>query len=211
MQSSGLISASRTVANASLDASSVMSGRSRSRISAEIIGDREGREPRRHIDPACPGDEIDRAAEHLRVDALDGAMQILPVVTERRAEARAGEMPAAPLAFGGRIAGARELAADQFAHPLLQIRKAVEAEPIGEAHHRRRIDVELGGHLIDGRERHRLRMLDDVLGDPLLRLGQPVVVAPKLLDHVARADRRGRRSGSLPLSLRSCASPSRAA
>ena len=82
-------------------------------------------------------------------------MQILPVVTERGPEARAFQVTG-DLAFVDGVARARELAAHQFAHPLLQIREPVEAETIGEAHDGRGIDVELRGHLIDGRERHRL-------------------------------------------------------
>ena len=48
------------------------------------------------------------------------------------------------------------------------------------------------GHLVDGRERHRLRMLDDVLGNALLRLREAIVVAAKLVDDVAGTDRLGR-------------------
>ena len=118
-------------------------------------------------------------------------MQVLPVVAERGAEARAFEV-GGDVAFIDRVAGTRQLATHQFPHPLLQIRKAVETEAIGEAHDRRRVDVELRGHLIDGRERHRLRVLDDVGGDALLRLRQQVVAAAKLLDHVAGTDRFGR-------------------
>ncbi len=100
-------------------------------------------------------------------------------------------MRAIALPLGDRIAGARELAAHQFAHPFLQIWEAVEPKPVGEAHHCRWVDVELRGHLVDRGERHDLRMLDDEFGDPLLRLCQPVVVAAQFLDHVAGADRRG--------------------
>ena len=117
-------------------------------------------------------------------------MQVLPIVAERSAEARAFEV-AGGLAFIDRIAGAGELAAHNLPHPLLQIGEAVEAEAIGEAHDGRGIDVELARHLVDGRERHRLRMLDDVFGDTLLRLREPVVAAAQLIDHVG-ADLVGR-------------------
>ena len=92
---------------------------------------------------------------------------------------------AGDLIFVDRIAGAGEPAANELAHPLLQVREAVEAETIREAHDGRGIDVELRRHLVDGGERHRLRVLDDVFGDALLRLRQPVIAPPQLLDDVA--------------------------
>ncbi len=154
--------------------------------------DREGREPGYDIGAPRPHQDVDRAAERVDGQTGDGAMQVLPVAAQRRSEARAREM-ARGVALGDGVGRAGQLAAHQLAHALLQVRKSVEAEPVGEAHDGRWIDVERRRHLVDGRERHRLRMLYDVFGDPPLRLRQPVVASPQFLDHVARAG--GRRCG----------------
>jgi hypothetical protein len=114
-------------------------------------------------------------------------MQVLPVVAQGRADGRAFQM-AGDIAFVDRIAGTGEPAAYELAHPLLQIRESVEAEPIREANDGRGIDVELRGHLIDGGEGHRLRVLDDVFGDALLRLREPIVLMAQLLDYVSGTD-----------------------
>src|SRR5262249_56177987 len=103
------------------------------------------------------------------VETCDRVMQVLPVAAQRRAETRAIQV-AGDLAFIDRVAGAGELAAKDFPHSLLQIGEAVEAETIGEAHDGRGIDVKPRGHLIDGGERHRVRVGDEGLSDALLRL-----------------------------------------
>src|SRR4029079_3766243 len=151
----------------------------------EIMRNRKRRESGDHIDAACARENIDRPSDRRSVQTGYGAVQILPVVTERGAETRAFQV-SGDLALVDGIAGSRELPAYQLAHPLLQIRESVETEAISETHDGRRIDVELRGHLIDSRERHRLRMLDDIFGDPLLRLREPVVAPAQFLDHVAR-------------------------
>ena len=158
----------------------------------EIVPDRKGGESGHHVDAAGAGEDVHRPAEGVGIDARDGAMQILPIVAERAAEAGALEV-SGDVAFADRIAGARQLAAHELAHPLLQVRKAVEAEPIGETHDGRGIDPERRRHLVDGRERHRLRVLDDVLRDALLRLRETVVTAAELVDDVAGAGRFGGR------------------
>ena len=124
--------------------------------------DRKCRESGDHVDAARARQDIHRASEGGGVETCDRVMQILPIAAQRRAETRAIQV-AADLAFIDGVAGAGELAAKDFAHSLLQIREAVEAETIGEAHDGRGIDVEPRGHLIDGGERHRVRVRDDVL------------------------------------------------
>jgi hypothetical protein len=82
------------------------------------------------------------------------------------------------------LVGAGKLTANDLAHALLQIRKSVETQAIAEPDNRRRVDVELRRHLIDGRKRHGLRLLDDIFGDAFLRMGQQIVTPAQLLDHV---------------------------
>jgi len=57
-------------------------------------------------------------------------------------------------------------------------------DPIGEAHDRGRADAEPGGELVDRRERNELRILDDRLGDALLRVRELVVPPAEVRDHV---------------------------
>src|SRR5262249_909146 len=156
----------------------------------EVIRNWEGRESGDHVNPPCARQNIHRPGEDRGVEAGDGVMHVLPIAAQRGAETRALE-GTGEVSFADGVGGGGELAAEEFSHSLLQIRKAVEAEPIGEAHDGRGIDVELRGHLIDRGERHRVRVRDDVFGDALLRLREPVIAAPQLLDDIAGADGAG--------------------
>ena len=89
-------------------------------------------------------------------------MQTLPIMAQRGAETGTLQM-AGGRAFADRVGGAGELAAHQFLHSLSQVRESAEAESI--AHDGGGINIYPFGHLIDGRERHLLRVLDNIFGD----------------------------------------------
>ena len=155
---------------------------------AKEEGDAVGIERADHEDLAGGRDHVARPLQIVGLERRDGAAEILQVLPERGAERGALEMRQHRVLVDD-LACRRKLPAHQLAGALLQVGKALEPEPVGEAHDGGRIDPELARHLIDGRERHPVGMVDDVFGDPLLRLGQAVVLAAQLVDDVLRAAR----------------------
>src|SRR5262249_30230619 len=76
----------------------------------------------------------------------------------------------------------------------LQLRKPLEAERLGEAHHRGARSVGSAGELLGGLEGGLVEVVDDVLGDVLLRAGAVLVACADVFGQalvLARAAARG--------------------
>ena len=124
------------------------------------------------------------AIEVVDFDAENGATEILEIVFEGAGVNGVGEMgrrAADPVSDGS---ARSHLGADALANTILELLIAVQADSVGEPDHGRRADAEPRRQLVNSRESHELRILDDRLRDPLLRQGELVISAPELGDDI---------------------------
>ena len=126
----------------------------------EVAGDRKGAPLRQHMDLRRAGEQPRRGGERLRIDVLLELAQLVDrLADELRAARRRRRLAAAPHPLDA--LAIRRAALDQVAaEHLLHLREAVEAEGVGEADHRRRLDRVRLGHRRDRAEGEVVRLVE---------------------------------------------------